>query len=210
MTNPEKAPETKRKLLVTDSDGMFTVEIPEDAKITFGPPVPFVGDTNQRNYDGYALRIYRGSKENLLAVFPRVRAFRDLSLTVDVPDHIDDELAGHSPDPTRRRRRVLTTSGEGDTTADILHVPSASWPPPTFDRIAQDILRRDAQQFVERNLRFDGPSGTEQTGPARGVELIPPTLEQHIELHRQTLRRNMPAGPEPAPELPPEPEPEPF
>lgn len=68
----------------TADDGELRITIPDDAKITFGPAVPFSGKgagyTPNREY---ALRIYRGSKENLLAVFTGVKQFRETSIKVE-------------------------------------------------------------------------------------------------------------------------------
>jgi hypothetical protein len=71
-----------RQLLVF-GDKTFKIDIPDDAKITFGPFSP------PSRVDGYGsrperaigtLRIYQGSKENIVALFAGVSGFRDLSL----------------------------------------------------------------------------------------------------------------------------------
>lgn len=74
-----------RELLVF-GERTFKIEIPEDAKITFGPfsppPKGGYGDSFAAG-PGRAvgtLRIYRGSKDNIVACFAGVRGFRDLSL----------------------------------------------------------------------------------------------------------------------------------
>jgi len=69
------------KQLLVFGEKTFKIEVPDDAKITFGPFSP-------PTRDGYArperavgtLRIYKGSKENVVAVFAGVVGFRDLSL----------------------------------------------------------------------------------------------------------------------------------
>jgi hypothetical protein len=74
-----------RELLVF-GDKTFKVEIPDDAKVTFGPWSPptrgqdSVGWHNSGRSAG-TLRIYRGSKENIVALFAGVTGFRDLSLS---------------------------------------------------------------------------------------------------------------------------------
>lgn len=77
-----------RTLLVfKDSGKKFRITIPDDSKITFGPFSPPARD-NGRGGGGFGsperavgtLRIYQGSKENILAVFAGVRGFRDLSV----------------------------------------------------------------------------------------------------------------------------------
>lgn len=74
-----------RELLVF-GDTTFKIEIPDDAKITFGPfsPPPKGGYGNSfADSPGRAvgtLRIYKGTKDNIVACFAGVRGFRDLSL----------------------------------------------------------------------------------------------------------------------------------
>jgi hypothetical protein len=74
---------TMRELLVF-GETTFKIEVPDDAKITFGPfSPPSRGDVNWQG-SGRAtgtLRIYRGSKENIVALFAGVTGFRDLSLS---------------------------------------------------------------------------------------------------------------------------------
>ena len=72
-----------RELLVF-GEKTFRITVPDDAKITFGPfSPPGGGDRGNWVAAGRAegtLRIYQGSKENIIAVFAGVRGFRDLSL----------------------------------------------------------------------------------------------------------------------------------
>lgn len=64
----------------------FKITVPNDAKLTFGPWSPPHLGTTQRDYGTSdkallgTLRVYRGNKENILAVFSGVTGFRDLSL----------------------------------------------------------------------------------------------------------------------------------
>lgn len=76
--------EAKTKtLLVRDAEGEFKVDLPANAKLTFGPNVPFArGDGHVTSQHGYALRVYVESKENIIAVFTNVRWFRDITLPV--------------------------------------------------------------------------------------------------------------------------------
>jgi hypothetical protein len=73
-----------RQLLVF-GEKTFKIEIPDDAKITFGPwsPPAANGDPSwARNGKAVGtLRIYQGSKENIVALFAGVTGFRDLSLS---------------------------------------------------------------------------------------------------------------------------------
>lgn len=72
-----------RLILFRTNEGEFRVQVPGDAKITFGPAIP--GPAQARNgytRAEYALRIYQKTKDNLLAVFTGVYTFRDVSLPV--------------------------------------------------------------------------------------------------------------------------------
>lgn len=85
MKKHKESDEKRRTLLVsTAKDGQFKIEIPDGAKLTFGPAIPF---GKGERYSGvsvseYALRIYQGSKENLIAVFTGVREFRDIDMPI--------------------------------------------------------------------------------------------------------------------------------
>jgi hypothetical protein len=76
-----------RKLIVWGEKD-FTVEIPDDAKVTFGPFSPPTAASSTKPSYGVAgsrsgtLRIYKGTKttENVIAVFAGVDGFRDESL----------------------------------------------------------------------------------------------------------------------------------
>ena len=77
------APKGPRTLLVFGRK-TFKITIPPDAKVTFGPFSP--PNTNGRENwvsSGRAegtLRVYQGTKENIIACFVGVNGFRDLSL----------------------------------------------------------------------------------------------------------------------------------
>ena len=61
----------------------YTIEIPDDAKITFGPFSPPSRDIGNWAQSGKAvgtLRIYKGTKDNIVALFSGVSGFRDLTL----------------------------------------------------------------------------------------------------------------------------------
>ena len=76
-------PEETRELLVF-AEKTFKISVPLDAKITFGPfSPPTAGGRDNWMQSGRAagtLRIYKGTKDNIIAVFTDVRGFRDLSL----------------------------------------------------------------------------------------------------------------------------------
>lgn len=70
------------KQLLVFGETTFKITVPDNAKITFGPWSPpikgeFRGD---REALKGTLRIYEGSKDNILACFAGITGFRDLSL----------------------------------------------------------------------------------------------------------------------------------
>lgn len=71
-----------RQLLVF-GERTFKITIPDDAKVTFGPFSPPTRDAHAWRESGRAagtLRIYKGTKDNIVACFIGVHGFRDLSL----------------------------------------------------------------------------------------------------------------------------------
>lgn len=114
-----------RKILVFDTLTQFTVTVPDDAKITFGPAIPFPARNEQSarfqpRDNTYALRIYKGNKDNLLAVFPDVRGFRDEALEIEERPGVEDDDVEMSEVETRQtpahrtRRRRLVSEPEPD------------------------------------------------------------------------------------------------
>jgi hypothetical protein len=73
---------TTKQLLVF-GDKTFKITVPANAKITFGPWSP---PTKTNNYGGDrealkgTLRVYQGTKDNIIACFAGVTGFRDLSM----------------------------------------------------------------------------------------------------------------------------------
>jgi hypothetical protein len=72
------------KQLLVFGEKTFKIQVPDDAKLTFGPWSP-----PPRKNSGYSdhtynpqgtLRIYQGTKDNIIGVFCNVTGFRDLSL----------------------------------------------------------------------------------------------------------------------------------
>ena len=69
------------KQLLVFGDKTFKISIPDDAKVTFGPfSPPTKGQSYNEDRARGTLRIYQGTKENILACFAGVHGFRDLSL----------------------------------------------------------------------------------------------------------------------------------
>lgn len=68
-----------RQILVKEDRGIFRLEIPDDAKVTFGPAIPGPRAARGPN-DVYALRVYKGAteKSGLLAVFPGIHYFHEV------------------------------------------------------------------------------------------------------------------------------------
>jgi len=71
-----------RELLVF-GEKTFRITVPDDAKVTYGP---FSPPTKTESFEARAdraigtLRIYVGTRDNIVACFAGVRGFRDLSL----------------------------------------------------------------------------------------------------------------------------------
>lgn len=59
----------------------FKITVPDDAKVTFGPWSP---PSKKGNWDSGdkrgTLRIYQGTKDNIIACFAGVEGFRDLTM----------------------------------------------------------------------------------------------------------------------------------
>lgn len=74
--------ETTRTYEVVTKDGTFRIDIPANAKITYGP---IIGVTGKPSYDGggNSLRIWEGEKVQR-ALFLGVISFRDLSMPMKV------------------------------------------------------------------------------------------------------------------------------
>ncbi len=73
-----------RRLLVYGTK-TFKITVPDDAKITFGPWSPPRSKDSKWNEPmdsgrGGTLRIYQGTKDNIIACFSNIHGFRDLSL----------------------------------------------------------------------------------------------------------------------------------
>lgn len=78
---------SERTLKVWGESGVFSIKIPEDAKVTFGPWAPVnPGSSTYKSgmspERGGTLRIYKGTKTtgDVYAVFAGVQGFRDTSL----------------------------------------------------------------------------------------------------------------------------------
>lgn len=85
MTNSDEEPaeRTPRQLLVFGQK-TFKINIPADARVTFGPwSPPGAGEKSyqvtEKSLVG-TLRVYAGKTETVLAVFSGVTGFRDLSI----------------------------------------------------------------------------------------------------------------------------------
>lgn len=71
------------KQLLVFGESTFKITVPENAKITFGPWSP---PTKGNNFGGDresmkgTLRVYQGTKDNIIACFSGVTGFRDLSM----------------------------------------------------------------------------------------------------------------------------------
>ena len=71
----------KSKQLLVFGEKTFKITVPDDAKITFGPwSPPQKGFGGDRDSLKGTLRIYRKSKDNIIACFAGVSGFRDLDM----------------------------------------------------------------------------------------------------------------------------------
>ena len=73
------------RTLLVQADKLFRINIPDDAKITFGPwsPSRNKGEIDYGDRYGKAtgtLRIYQGTKDNIIGCFSGVTSFRDMSM----------------------------------------------------------------------------------------------------------------------------------
>lgn len=77
-----ESPVKSRTLLCLGKEGEFKITLPEGARVTFGPNVPFTPKNGYVDHDrGYSLRVYEGKgNDTLIAVFSNVASFRDITL----------------------------------------------------------------------------------------------------------------------------------
>jgi hypothetical protein len=70
------------RTLLVEGEKTFKIDIPDDAKITFGPFAPpqsasKYGDSHERSRG--TLRIYQGTKDNIIGCFSPVSSFREIT-----------------------------------------------------------------------------------------------------------------------------------
>jgi hypothetical protein len=147
-----------RKILVSDTSGTFHITVPDNAKLTFGPTIPYTPSTRPgyaQPERAYSLRVYLGSKENLYAVFPDVKGFRDLSIEVEpvVPPDADDLEMSETDEqavPVRRSRpdrnrsaREIVDQGMRETENLLVErpAPAVAAGGPAWERDLRSSLR---------------------------------------------------------------------
>jgi hypothetical protein len=133
-----------RQLLVF-GDRIFKIEIPDDAKITFGPWSPPTRDERGGLSRGFnptgTLRIYQGSKENIVALFAGVTGFRDLSLSYAEQVAVEegasiwkDDEEGYFRESKVQRTKTWTAGDIGPTVIEEVEpeeeIPFEEPPPP--------------------------------------------------------------------------------
>ena len=78
---------TGKKLYVECEDRTFNLSLPEGVKITYGPwAPPSTAKVNGYHEPGKArgtLRVYQGSKDNIIALFTGVTSFRQSDVVVE-------------------------------------------------------------------------------------------------------------------------------
>lgn len=72
------------RTLLVEGEKTFKIDIPDDAKITFGPfAPPSAKDSKYGSSSGErsrgTLRIYRGTKDNIIGCFSPVSSFREIT-----------------------------------------------------------------------------------------------------------------------------------
>lgn len=99
-----------RSIIIEHSDGSETRvdEIPNNAKITYGPVQP-----GRHGYGDNILRVYT-SQSNQLAVFRNVVSFRDLSLTVSTREVTTVDARTETRDPSGRSSARYSAETRGD------------------------------------------------------------------------------------------------
>lgn len=114
------------RTLLVEGKKTFRINIPDDARVTFGPWSPPTGEAKyggaEKALNG-TLRVYQGGKtkatESILAVFTDVRSFRDLT-TVDYEEQViiekgsviwESDREGYKREEAVKR----TTAWEDDT-----------------------------------------------------------------------------------------------
>ena len=118
---------TKIKQLLVFGEKPFKVTIPADAKITFGPwSPPTKGfDGNRESLKG-TLRIYQGTKDNIIGCFSGVTGFRDLSM--DYSEQIAKEEGAviwkNDKEGYQREEKVKRATEWVDGTKALLATPS--------------------------------------------------------------------------------------
>jgi len=71
-----------RTLLLNTADGDMRITLPDGARVTFGPSIPYQKkDSYSAGREGYSLRVYADKgTDSLIAVFGGVNSFRDINL----------------------------------------------------------------------------------------------------------------------------------
>lgn len=106
--------------------GQKRVTVPSNWKLTFGPAVPYsgkpgvVGHNGESIVQGYSLRFYDGSKDNLRAIFTGVKSFRDIAIPI-------------MEKRTQSQQKVVNTQSQGKSKAVVVDVQVTEWVNPDDD-----------------------------------------------------------------------------
>ena len=106
-----------RTYICFDRQGEFTLTVPDDARLTFGPDIPFSGrspwgDGPTTGGRAYALRVYRRNKSNLVAVFNGVAWFREEGIRVARRAPENQPVPRDLVSGAELRRRIRNAGGE--------------------------------------------------------------------------------------------------
>lgn len=113
-----------RKILVQSDGKEFSITIPDDAKLTFGPwspPSDRKGESWQHEAKRGTLRVYASDKKEILAVFSGVTSFRDVAIgyaekiAVETGNSIwkDDEKGYYRESKVTRSQEWMTPALDG-------------------------------------------------------------------------------------------------
>lgn len=150
------------RVLEVWGDKDFTIEIPDDAKVTFGPWSPTTATSSSAFAGGGklltgTLRIYKGTKttENVMAVFSGVAGFRDVSLPI-TPGISPMASPRVAPDP-----RIINFSSMMKAEKEMLAKMVA-------DQVISKVVGEDEEEIV---LVSKGPAPEEEDDD--GIEALP-------------------------------------
>lgn len=119
------------RVLLVEGDKTFRITIPDDAKITFAPfsPPKRNGYARTPNELTGTLRIYQGTKDNIIAMFTDVASFRELTAVSYEEMVVREEGAAIWKSDEDGYKREEQVKFERDFVADRAALPAAAEEP---------------------------------------------------------------------------------